>query len=205
MASVEPSSSSMTSKDVADIEKQQPIIEEARKEPDFHRSSVTPDYEIARAREIQNSIAPLRWLTKGELWLDKKMGIETQGIDRIPEDQKRPPHLINTFLMWWSMTCHVGTLPVGVLGPELGLTLRQSVAAIVVGTFLGAMCTAYTSTLGPKTGLRQIAVSRYSFGFWGAKLCSILNVIVSGGFGVVCVVITGQMLSAVSDFNIQTF
>jgi purine-cytosine permease-like protein len=49
--------------------------------------------------------------------------------------------------------------------------------------------------------LRQIAVSRYSFGFWGAKLCSVLNVVVGGGFAVVNVVITGQMLSAVSDYN----
>lgn len=94
-----------------------------------------------------------------------------------------------------------GTIPIGVLGPEFGLTLGDSCAAIVVGTFLGALCTAYTGTLGPKTGLRAIATSRYSFGFWGAKLCSVLNVIVGGGFAVVNVVITGQMLSAVSDWN----
>lgn len=94
-----------------------------------------------------------------------------------------------------------GTIPIGVLGPELGLSLGDSCAAIVVGTFLGALCTAYTGTLGPKTGLRAIATSRYSFGFWGAKLCSVLNVIVGGGFAVVNVVITGQMLSAVSDWN----
>jgi NCS1 nucleoside transporter family len=89
----------------------------------------------------------------------------------------------------------------GVLGPEFGLTLGDSCAAIVVGTFLGALCTAYTGTLGPKTGLRAIATCRYSFGFWGAKLCSVLNVVIGGGFAVVNVVITGQMLSAVSDFT----
>jgi NCS1 nucleoside transporter family len=87
------------------------------------------------------------------------------------------------------------------LGPEFGLDLQQSAAAVVVGTFLGALCTAYCGTLGPKTGLRAIATSRYSFGFWGAKLCSILNVVVGGGFAVVNVVITGQMLSAVSDYH----
>ncbi|KIW54086.1 hypothetical protein PV05_06474 [Exophiala xenobiotica] len=199
MASAQPASSSLTSKDVVDVEKQPGIS--TSNDGEIRRGSVTPAYEIARAREIQNSIAPLRWLSKGELWMDEKMGIETQGIDRIPEDMKRPPHLINTFFMWWSMTCHVGTLPLGVLGPEFGLTLGQSVAAIVVGTFLGALCTAYTGTLGPKTGLRQIAISRYSFGFWGAKLCSVLNVIIGGGFAVVNVVITGQMLSAVSDYT----
>ena len=106
--------------------------------------------EVSRARAIQNGIAPLRYMRQGEEWLDEKLGIETQGIDRIPEADKRPPHIINSFFMWWSMTCHVGTLPIGILGPEFGLSLGQSVAAIVVGTFLGAMCTAYTGTLGPK-------------------------------------------------------
>lgn len=175
-------------------------ITSTEEEPIRH-GSVTPAYEIARTVHIQNSFAPFRYLSRGEEWLDEKLGIETQGIDRIPEDQKRPPSIWNTFFLWWSMTCHVGTIPIGVLGPEFGLALGDSVAAVVVGTFLGALCTAYTGTLGPKTGLRQIATSRYSFGFWGAKLCSILNVVVGGGFAVVNIVVTGQILSAVSDYS----
>jgi hypothetical protein len=82
------------------------------------------------------------------------MGIETQGIDRIHEEDKRPPSIINVFFLWWSLTCHVGTLPIGVLGPEFGLSLHQSVAMIVVGTILGALCTAYCGTLGPKVSLQ---------------------------------------------------
>lgn len=106
--------------------------------------------EIARSRAIQNSIKPLRYMRQGEEWLDAKMGVETQGIDRIPEEEKRPPSIVNSFFMWWSMTCHIGTLPIGFLGPEFGLSLNQSIAAVVVGTFLGALCTAYCGTLGPK-------------------------------------------------------
>jgi NCS1 nucleoside transporter family len=52
-----------------------------------------------------------------------------------------------------------------------------------------------------KLGLRAIATSRYSFGFYGAKLCSVLNVIIGGGFAVVNVVVVGQILSAVSDYT----
>ena len=106
--------------------------------------------EVARSRAIQNSVKPLRYMREGEEWLDRKMGIETQGIDRIPEEDKNPPSIINVFFMWWSMTCHVGTLPIGVLGPQFGLDLNSSIAAVVVGTFLGAVCTAYCGTLGPK-------------------------------------------------------
>lgn len=126
----------------------QPLDSVTTKPPDVRRGSIRD--EIARTMEIQNRFAPLRVLREGEEWLDAKMGIETQGIDRIPEEMKQPPSILNSFFMWFSMTGHVGTLPLGVLGPEFGLSLNQSVAAIVVGTFLGALCTAYTGTLGPK-------------------------------------------------------
>ena len=52
-----------------------------------------------------------------------------------------------------------------------------------------------------KLGMRAIATSRYSFGFYGAKICSILNVIIGGGFAVVNVVVVGQILSAVSGYT----
>jgi hypothetical protein len=110
--------------------------------------------EVARAREIQDSFAPLRYMRRWEEWLDEKMGIETQGIDRIREEDKRPPSIINSFFMWWSMICNVGKLPIGLLGPAFGLSLNQSVAAIVVGTFLGALCPGYTGTLGPKVSMK---------------------------------------------------
>ena len=128
------------------------IPEEKQRSPEAKRPSVTPEAEVARVRHIQNAWAPFRYMTKAEMWLDAKMGIETQGIDRIPEEEKQPPHIMNTFLIWWSMTCHVGTLPIGILGPIYGLDLHQSVACIVGGSFLGALCTAYTGTLGPKVG-----------------------------------------------------
>lgn len=149
-----------------------PFVDEKHIGQERHHS-VAPDVEVAKARVLQDGLAPLRWLSRGEQWLDRKMGIETQGIDRIPDADKKPPSLYNCFFFWCSLTCHAGTLPIGILGPEFGLNLRQSVSAIVVGTMLGALCTAYCSILGPKTGLRAIATSRYSFGFWGAKLCSV--------------------------------
>jgi len=170
-------------------------------QPTSPPTNATPTRELIRARQIQSSVQPFRWLSQGEQWLDRKLGIETQGIDRIPEDQKRPPSIWNVFLMWWGATCHIGTVPIGALGPTFGLPLGESIAAIVVGTWLGALCPAFCGTLGPKLGMRSIATSRYSFGFYGAKLCSVLSIIVAGGFGVVNIVITGQLLSAVSNYT----
>ena len=110
--------------------------------------------EEIHAKELQSRSRILRSMRKGEEWLDEKLGgIETRGIDRIPEAEKQPPSILNIFLMWWSLNVHVGVVPLGVLGPEFGLSLNQSVAASVVGTLLGTLCTAYTGTLGPKVSI----------------------------------------------------
>lgn len=111
--------------------------------------------EAARAKELQHKVGILGTMRGWENALDRKMGIETQGIDRIKDEDKKPPSIINVFFLWWSLTCHVGTIPIGILGPEFGLSLNQSIAAIVVGTMLGALCTAYTGTLGPKVSLQS--------------------------------------------------
>lgn len=114
--------------------------------------------EMARAKELQQKVGALAWMRRQEDKLDAKMGIETQGIDRILEEDKKPPSILNVFFLWWSLTCHVGTLPIGLLGPDpevFGLSLGQSVGCIVGGTLLGALCTAYCGTLGPKVCIVQ--------------------------------------------------
>ena len=110
--------------------------------------------EVIVARELQHRNTVFHKLRQGEEWLDAKMGIETRGIDRIPDEERQPPSIWNVFFFWWSLNMHVGVLPLGLLAPEFGLSLHQSVAASVVGILLGALCTAYCGTLGPKLGLR---------------------------------------------------
>ena len=46
--------------------------------------------EKIRSKSLQEK-SFLRSLRRGEEWLDKKMGIETQGIDRIKEEDKDRP------------------------------------------------------------------------------------------------------------------
>lgn len=115
-----------------------------------HDIALGTQEEVARAREIQSRTGILRFLRRGEEWLDAKLGIELQGIDRVPEEAKRPPSILNVFLLWWSLNVHVGVVPLGVLGPEFGLSLNQTIAAAVVGSLLGSICTAFDGTLGPK-------------------------------------------------------
>jgi purine-cytosine permease-like protein len=50
------------------------------------------------------------------------------------------------------------------LGPVYGLGLRDSALVILFFTLLTTVLPAYLSTLGPKTGMRQMVQARYSFG-----------------------------------------
>jgi hypothetical protein len=106
--------------------------------------------ETTRAQRIRNKVTVLRYLGRVEEKLDQVVGVETQGIDRIPDEKRKPPSLLNAFLLWFSFNGHIATLPVGLLGPEFGLSLKLSLVAIVVGTLLGAFFPAYCATLGPK-------------------------------------------------------
>lgn len=49
----------------------------------------------------------------------------------------------------------------------------------------------------------MIAVSRYSFGIWGAKLCGFLNIIVNVGFAVISSIVGGQLISAFSGGSVS--
>lgn len=75
---------------------------------------VDETYEVKRAKELQENNGFFRKLRAGEEWLvgakicmsaivvndavfrlDAKMGVESQGIDRVHEDKKEPPSIWN--------------------------------------------------------------------------------------------------------------
>lgn len=161
-----PRSISIASKMASSVGKEDGVMSSEEKTHSRDLESGTPEYDEAvlesssktRARELRERGGILSTLCRGEDWLDAKMGIETQGIDLIREEDKQPPSILNVFLMWFSMTCHVGTVPIGMLGPEWGLSLNQSIAGCVIGTVLGAMCVGFCGTLGPK-----VRTTRFDF------------------------------------------
>ena len=57
--------------------------------------------------------------------------------------------------------------------------------------------------MGPGTGLRQVAISRYSFGFYPSSIIAALNVIEQLGWASVSCITGGQALRAVSDGHIS--
>jgi purine-cytosine permease-like protein len=57
--------------------------------------------------------------------------------------------------------------------------------------------------MGPGTGLRQVAIARYSFGFYPSSVIAALNVIEQLGWSSVSCITGGLALSAVSDGHVS--
>ena len=73
---------------------------------------------------------------------------------------------------------------VGAIGPELGLSLVQSIVIMMVGQAMGALIFGGFALMGKRTGVSQLALSRMAFGRRGNNLPSIVNgVIVLGWLG----------------------
>ncbi|KAI9820760.1 MAG: hypothetical protein M1827_005130 [Pycnora praestabilis] len=135
--------------------------------------------------------------------LNRKLGVEAHGPNRILPEDRKPPHTIVMFAMWASGTMNISCFTTGFLGWEFGLSLSQTILIVVFASFLGAALTAWCATMGPGTGLRQVAISRYSLGWWPAKIIAALNVVEQLGWSSVGSITGGLALSAVSDGRVS--
>src|SRR5579875_1972226 len=130
-------------------------------------------------------------------------GIEARGIERVPAEARADARIANNFTMWFSANLVISTVALGALAvPVFGLGFWDSVLAILIFNVLGALPVAFLSTLGPKLGLRQMTISRFSFGWSGAIIMAIFNVVACTGWSAVNAIIGGQLVAAVSGGTI---
>ncbi|KAJ5173106.1 hypothetical protein N7492_005699 [Penicillium capsulatum] len=135
--------------------------------------------------------------------LDRKLGIESHSLDRVhPENRHSPSPLVMAF-MWASATMNISCFSTGFLGHKFGLSLGQTIPIVIFATLLGAAVTGWCATMGPGTGLRQVAISRYSLGFYPSSIIAALNVIEQLGWASVNCITGGLALSAVSNGHVS--
>jgi len=72
-----------------------------------------------------------------------------------------------------------------------GLFVVETIFIGLVATILVVFGPASSATLCPLTGLRQIVVSRFTSETWGARLCSIMNVIIKVGYALPTFIVGG--------------
>jgi NCS1 nucleoside transporter family len=129
-------------------------------------------------------------------------GFEVTGIERVEEDDRAHTQLWDTMWLWWSANAVVATVALGSLSFFFGLGFWGSVIVILIFNILGVLPVAFLSTLGPKTGLAQMPLTRFSFGLQGAKLPAIFNALACIGWSAVNAVIGSSLIVSWSDNKI---
>ncbi|KAF7591816.1 hypothetical protein BBP40_001087 [Aspergillus hancockii] len=76
-----------------------------------------------------------------EEYLDKKLGIESNSLERVLPENRDPPNSLAMAFMWTSATMNISCFSTGFLGKQFGLSLGQTIPIIMCSTLLGAAVT----------------------------------------------------------------
>lgn len=133
-------------------------------------------------------------------------GIESRGIERVMPHERAHMRVLDNFTMWLSANLVISTVALGALAvPVFGLGFWDSLVAILAFNILGVLPVALFATLGPKLGLRQMTISRFSFGWHGAKIMALFNVAACIGWSAVNVIVGAQIATALSGGAVPTW
>ena len=136
-----------------------------------------------------------------------KLGIEVRGIQPIDDNERTYGigALINMCTIWLSPNATVLTVSTGGLGPSsFAMSARDSCLTILFFNLLGNLLPAYLGTFGPKLGMRQMTIARYSFGYYPVFFACLLNFVGMIGFCSLNAASGGQVLSAVSNGSLSS-
>jgi len=92
--------------------------------------------------------------------------IEVHSIDWIP-DTERHGKVWQQTMLWFLGNFQYFTIPIGFIGPSLGLSLGWSILAGTLGIAFGTLFMAFHATQGPVFGLPQMIQTRAQLGYRG--------------------------------------
>ena len=131
--------------------------------------------------------------------IPEEHGIETHGIERVSPTTRTDVRIFDNFTMWLGANLVISTIALGALANfAFGLGFWDSVASIVLFNALGVLPVAFFSTLGPKLGLRQMTLTRFSFGWVGGIIMAFFNVAACIAWSAVNVIVGGQLVVSLS-------
>lgn len=132
-------------------------------------------------------------------------GVELRGIHRVPPEERQHSMkiVLKMIFLWFSACGGLSSISGFFLGPLVfNLGFKDSMTAGIFGALVGCLVAAYASTFGPRSGLRQMVITRFMFGWWPAKGVALLNVITLLGWSVVNSITGGQIISALSETKV---
>src|SRR5260370_9627985 len=136
----------------------------------------------------------------------EEQGVETHGIERVSPKTCTHVRIFDNFTVWLLANFVISTVGLGALAiPIFGLGFWDSLAVILIFNALGVLPVAFFSTLGPKLGLRQMTISRFSFGWVWGIIMALFSVAACIGWSVVNVIIGGQLIAALSGGRVPSW
>jgi purine-cytosine permease-like protein len=121
--------------------------------------------------------------------------IETRSIDWVPENE-RHAKLWHQAPLWFLGDFQYFTIPIGFIGPALGLSLGWTILAGILGTLVGTTFMAFHASQGPRLGLPQMIQSRAQFGFRGVIVPLFATLFTYLAFNITDQVLMSQGLNA---------
>ncbi|KAI0443229.1 purine-cytosine permease [Xylaria telfairii] len=126
-------------------------------------------------------------------------GVEQRGIERVPNDQRTDSSMSQVGTLWLSTNMTVSSFAIGALAiPIFQLGYVDSALTIIFVNILGILPVCLFSTFGPRFGLRQVVLSRFYFGYYGAKLVACFNILACVGWSAVNIIVGAQLIHAIN-------
>jgi purine-cytosine permease-like protein len=102
--------------------------------------------------------------------------IETVGIEPTPAD-RRIGRAARLFWLWFAANSSILSLALGAVIFGLGMSLRQTVVAVVIGLIVSCVPLGLSALAGKRSGQPTMIVSRATFGVLGNVLPSVLALV----------------------------
>ena len=126
--------------------------------------------------------------------------IEVRSIDWVPDDE-RHGKLWHQTPLWFLGNFQYFSIPIGFIGPALGLSLGWTVLAGALGIVIGTLFMAFHASQGPTMGLPQMIQSRAQFGYRGVIVPLLATLFTYVAFNIVDTALLGEGLNSAFGWN----
>jgi NCS1 family nucleobase:cation symporter-1 len=113
--------------------------------------------------------------------LSEAIRLDAHGIEPVPvADRDSTP--LQQFWVWMGANLAPINWVLGTLGPILGLSLVETIIVVVIGNIVGCALFGLFATMGHKTGVNQMVLSRSAFGRRGAYVPAAAQLLLTMGW-----------------------
>ena len=126
--------------------------------------------------------------------------IEVRSIDWVPNDE-RHGKLWHQTPLWFLGNFQYFSIPIGFIGPAMGLSLGWTIVAGTAGILFGTLFMAFHASQGPSMGLPQMIQSRAQFGYRGVVVPLIATLFTYMAFNIVDTILLGDGLNSAFGWN----